>query len=209
MSKTLTDRTLALAGLFQSLSLVVQSARHGLIDQAPFETVINSLFIIDAAATADVYGDMAALRPGLQLVARQMNSRLDEVEIELMRYAVGLFALEKKLFARKDLLNTIAEGLRQTARQRDHFHTTHDTVIAALADIYGTTLSTLQPRIIVTGEHGHLQNPATANRVRALLLAGIRAAVLWRQSGGSRLQLLFKRKAIAAEAQRLLKRTTH
>jgi high frequency lysogenization protein len=209
MSKTLTDRTLALAGMFQSVSLVAQTARHGMIEQAPFETVINSLFILDAATTADVYGDVSALRHGLQVITRQFSNKLNETEIEMMRYAIGLFTLEKKLSARKDLLNTIAEGLQQTERQREHFHNTHDNVIAALAEIYTNTISTLQPRILVAGEHSHLQNPDTANRVRALLLTGIRAAVLWRQSGGSRLQLLFKRKAIIAEAKRLLSQINH
>ena len=50
----------------------------------------------------------------------------------------------------------------------------------------------------------YLTNPANQNRIRALLLAGVRAAILWRQSGGSRLTLLLRRKALLAEGQRLL-----
>jgi high frequency lysogenization protein len=45
----------------------------------------------------------------------------------------------------------------------------------------------------VTGNPTYLQNTATADKVRALLLAGIRAAILWRQVGGQRWHLLFKR----------------
>jgi high frequency lysogenization protein len=209
MSKTITDRTLALAGLFQAVSLVAQTARRGMVEQAPFEAVIRSLFVVDAEATVDIYGDLSALRHGLQVLQRQMGSSGEERDLELTRYALSLLTLERKLAARKDLLATISEGLQKAERQREHFHTTHDTVIAALADIYVNTVSTLQPRIMVTGEHGHLQNPDTANRVRALLLAGMRAAVLWNQSGGGRLQLLFKRKAFLTEAQRLLAQTTH
>lgn len=209
MSKTITDRTLALAGLFQAVSLVAQTARRGMVEQAPFEAVIRSLFVVDAEATVDIYGDLSALRHGLQVLQRQMGSSGEERDLDLTRYALSLLTLERKLAARKDLLATISEGLQKAERQREHFHTTHDTVIAALADIYVNTVSTLQPRIMVTGEHGHLQNPDTANRVRALLLAGMRAAVLWNQSGGGRLQLLFKRKAFLTEAQRLLAQTTH
>src|SRR5690606_17906725 len=157
--------------------------------------VIRSLFVVDAEATVDIYGDLSALRHGLQVLQRQMGSSGEDRDLDLTRYALSLLTLERKLAARKDLLATISEGLQRAERQREHFHTTHDTVIAALADIYVNTVSTLQPRIMVTGEHGHLQNPDTANRVRALLLAGMRAAVLWNQSGGGRLQLLFKRKA--------------
>lgn len=209
MSKTITDRTLALAGLFQTVSLVAQTARRGMVEQAPFEAVIRSLFVRDAEATVDVYGDLSALRHGLQVLQRQLDGKVEERDMELMRYVVALLTLERKLSARKDLLTTIAEGLEKAERQRAHFHTTHDSVIAALADIYVNTISTLQPRIMVSGEHGHLQNPDIANRVRALLLAGMRAAVLWNQSGGGRLQLLFKRKTFIAEAQRLLAQMTH
>lgn len=209
MSKTITDRTLALAGLFQAVSLVAQTARRGMVEQAPFEASIRSLFVLDADTTIDIYGDLSALRHGLQVLQRQLGGKAEARDLELTRYAVALLALERKLSARKDLLATITEGLQKAERQRDHFHTTHDSVIAALADIYANTISTLQPRIMVTGEHGHLQNPDIANRVRALLLAGMRAAVLWTQSGGGRLQLLFKRKAFLAEAQRLLAQMTH
>lgn len=209
MSKTITDRTLALAALFQAVSLVAQTARRGTVEQAPYEAVIRSLFVRDAEATVDVYGDLSALRHGLQVLQRQLGGGTEPRDLELTRYAVALLALERKLAARKDLLATIAEGLERAERQRDHFHTTHDTVIAALADIYVNSISTLQPRIMVTGEHGHLQNPDTANRVRALLLAGMRAAVLWSQSGGGRLQLLFKRRAFLTETQRLLGQMTH
>lgn len=209
MSKTITDRTLALAGLFQAVSLVAQTARRGMVEQAAFETVIRSLFVRDADATVDIYGDLSALRPGLQVLQRQLGRDGKVRDLELTRYALVLLTLERKMSVRKDLLATIGEGLQKAERQREHFHTTHDTVIAALADIYVNTVSTLQPRIMVTGEHGHLQNPDTANRVRALLLAGMRATVLWRQSGGGRLQLLFKRKALLVEAQRLLAQTTH
>lgn len=209
MSKTITDRTLALAGLFQAVSLVAQTARRGMVEQAPFEAVIRSLFVRDADTTVDIWGDLSALRHGLLVLQRQLGGGTEPRDLELTRYGVALLTLERKLAARKDLLNTIAEGLEKAERQREHFPTTHESVIAALADIYVNTISTLQPRIMVTGEHGHLQNPDTANRVRALLLAGMRAAVVWSQSGGSRLQLLLRRKAFLAETQRLLGQMTH
>ena len=65
-------------------------------------------------------------------------------------------------------------------------------VIARFADIYQRTLSELKPRIQVYGDAGFLQQPDNINRVRALLLTGIRAAVLWQQKGGRRWQFLFQ-----------------
>ncbi|MCB1807912.1 MAG: DUF489 family protein, partial [Candidatus Competibacteraceae bacterium] len=50
----------------------------------------------------------------------------------------------------------------------------------------------------------HLNRPDNANRIRTLLLAGLRSAVLWRQKGGGRLTLLLRRKALLAQAQAML-----
>lgn len=52
-------------------------------------------------------------------------------------------------------------------------------------------ISPLGPRIQVTGSPAVLQSPQVQAKVRATLLAGIRAAVLWHQVGGGRLQLMF------------------
>jgi high frequency lysogenization protein len=82
-------------------------------------------------------------------------------------------------------------------------------IIAALAELYKDTVSSLQPRIMVKGEESVLRNTDSKNMIRALLLAGMRAAVLWRQRGGNRIRLIFQRKqfldccaALLAEARR-------
>ena len=80
-------------------------------------------------------------------------------------------------------------------------------MLARLADTYASTVSQLQPRIMVQGEPDYLNTPANANRIRALLLAGMRSAVLWRQLGGHRLKLLWTRKRIVACAQAMLNGT--
>jgi high frequency lysogenization protein len=57
---------------------------------------------------------------------------------------------------------------------------------------------------MVVGDQNYLGSQNTVNKIRALLLAGIRAVLLWRQCGGSRWKLLFFRKKIQEEAQFLL-----
>jgi len=52
--------------------------------------------------------------------------------------------------------------------------------------------------VLVKGNSQTLAQPDTAALVRALLLAGTRSAVLWRQCGGSRWRLLFERRALLA-----------
>jgi high frequency lysogenization protein len=204
MSKTITDQTLALAGLFLVAEQVQNVARHGRVHPEPFETAIGSLFKIDAQDTEDVYGRRANLRAGLQALLANIRAPTPTRDAEQMRYVISLLHLERRLARRRDLLGAIGNGIALTQKKVELFSLTHVNVVAALADIYVNTVSTLTPRIMVSGEHGHLSHAENANRVRALLLAGIRSAVLWHQSGGSRMKLLFRRGAYAEEAERLL-----
>ena len=207
MSKSTTDKTLALAGVCQAAVLVAQTARTGMVEQSAMETMVRSLLVRDPEATVDVYGDLSALRIGLETLRNQLGRDNSQRDIDVLRYVFAMLQLERRLNKRRDLLNTVAEGLDKVERQLNHFHLTHDTILAALADIYLNTISTLTPRIMVSGEHGHLQNENNANRVRALLLSGIRSAVLWSQCGGGRLQLLFRRNLFVTEARHLLAQT--
>ena len=76
--------------------------------------------------------------------------------------------------------------------------------VVALADVYTETISTLQPRIMVKGEESVLRNSDSKSMIRALLLAGMRATVLWKQCGGSRTRLIFQRRKILGICRMLL-----
>ena len=114
--------------------------------------------------------------------------------------------LEKKLAADTTMLEEISKRLNKVESQFDFFSLSHENTIAKLGQIYKETISTLGPKIIVTGEQPYLSSENNASKVRALLLAGIRSAVLWRQCGGSRWQFLFGRKAYITECENILAR---
>lgn len=203
MARTLDDATLALAGVFQSAWLVNEVALRGRVPSEPFAAVIEAIFMVDAPDTPSVYGGIARLETGLGLLVRHLGGKPPEEEMQIVRYVLAVLHLERKLIRNRRLMGVLGAGVTRIQGQAAHFSTTHENVIAALADLYVNTVSTLTPRIIVGGEQGHLGQSANANRVRALLLAAMRSAVLWRQNGGTRLQLLFRRRQIAAAAQRL------
>ena len=56
--------------------------------------------------------------------------------------------------------------------------------------------SELGPKLQISGNPDCLKQPQVQNKIRALLLAAMRSAVLWRQLGGKRRHLVFARKAI-------------
>jgi len=202
---TITNQTIALAGIAQAAALVHQLAITGAADASAMEASIGSVLKIDSDSVIDVYGSLAGLKLGLE----QLNAQMTGYKItypEQARYSASLVFLENQLSTRKDLLNTIQIGITKAQAQSEHFGLLHENVLANLGDIYANTLSTLQPRIMVNGEADYLSRPDIANKIRACLLAGIRSAMLWRQCGGTRWKFLFYRKKIQAELQELLKR---
>lgn len=199
-------RTLALAAIFQSALLVKELAWHGQADEHDLRILIQSLFAFDAATPAEIYRGEANLREGLQRIEIQLKSGGTPPDLEITRYAIGIIFLERKLQSNPDRLQALGDSLHATQRQVEYFHVLHEQVIARLAEIYQETISVLGPRILVQGEQQHLTHPGTADRIRAVLLAGIRAAVLWRQAGGSRWKLIFGRNRLIKESRYLLDR---
>jgi len=199
------NRTLALAGMFQSADLVRQIARNGLLDIAPFEASITSLLNIDADSTEAVYGGLSGLKTGLQVLCGQLGAGTKR-DMEVMHYMLGMVFLERKLAKHDGMLGKIRVGIEEAIKQTEMYAMTDPNIIAQLAYLYTQTLSTLDYRIKVNGERRFLENQNNAHKIRALLLSGIRSAVLWRQKGGKRLQLIFSRGKILRSAQQSLER---
>ncbi|MDQ2077227.1 high frequency lysogenization protein HflD [Marinimicrobium sp. ABcell2] len=204
MSKNWHDITLALAGIFQASALVEQLAKTGYVPNDAYRCSIGSLFILDPPDTLSVYGNLGDMQLGLEILQETLSPG-NQRPRDALRYTLGILHLQKKLKARKDMMGVLGTRLKQAARQAEHFTPTHDNVIGNLGDLYKETLSTFRFRIQVTGDQGYLQQPRVANQVRALLLAGIRSATLWRQVGGNRWQLLLQRKRLANTVHHLLK----
>ncbi len=200
---TIQERVIALAGIFQASALVQQVARQGRADADAFKRTIESILITEAAETAEIYGGVSGVELGLKTILQQVSSKTP-LDMEITRYALNLMHLERKLVKQPKLMEKLGNGVEAAIAQAAHFTTTHENVLARLGGLYSETISVIPPKIIVEGEHGHLSNPDNANKVRALLLAGMRAVILWRQCGGTRLQLLFQRKNLQQTTRQLL-----
>ncbi|WP_323750681.1 high frequency lysogenization protein HflD [Marinobacter sp.] len=206
MSRTLHDQTLALAGLFQAASLVQQVAHKGTCDAESLETSIRSLFATDPASTLDVYGgELSDIQEGLNALSTSLAQQSRSQDVETLRYVLNLVQLESKLNSSPDILNVISNRIEQARHTASHFGYNHSNLISNLASIYTDTISTFRLRIQVSGNPQVLQQDENAAKVRALLLAGIRSAVLWRQCGGRRWQLIFARKKVINHARELLR----
>lgn len=204
MAKNIHDKTLALAGIFQATTLVKQVATTGTVDMHDMEICLQSLLDLEPQTVESIYGGVANLRSGLQQLITQMGGEKGKMDMDITRYSISLIHLERKLAKQPALLDEVSNGIQRANQQLGHFPISHENILANLADIYANTISTLSPKIMVTGESQYLGNPDQANKIRALLLCGMRSAILWRQLGGSRWSILFGRNKFAIEAERIL-----
>jgi high frequency lysogenization protein len=188
--------------------MVYDLATTGKTNTLAFESSINSLFCEQPEQTLDVYGgEVENIQLGVNTLLAQMSSdqAIQNRNVEVTRYVLSLIILEKKLSQKPETMANLFNRLETAKTQREHFGPLHENVIASLARTYTENVSDISPRVMVNGRHGHLQNPAIANKIRALLLAGIRSAMLWRQVGGSRWGLIWSRKKYLRATQSLFR----
>jgi len=204
MEHSITNQIIALAGICQALKLVQQVARSTSVEQADMALILNSIAMINADEPVQIYGgSLKALETGLTLIVDQLGDK-PQKDVELTRYIVGVLALERRLNKTPAQLKKLGDKLQHLERQLQHFSITDDNMIANLADIYSDCISSLGGRIQIYGQPELLKQTSVQHKVRALLLAAIRSAVLWRQAGGSRLHFIFKRRKLVAEAKQQL-----
>jgi len=199
------DRTLALAGIMQTSALVNHIARGRWSDPGAFTTSLNSIFIMEPTNTLNVYGDhIINVQFGLRRLTSFFPKPDKQHDSELASYLFGTILLAKILQSDKQRLENLVNAITQLDKQRQTLVLNEDQLTERLAQIYMDHVSTLKRRIHILGNREILKQPQEVNRIRALLLAGIRSAILWQQVGGRLWHLWWKRQMIANQARDLL-----
>lgn len=198
------DRVIALSAVVQVASLVQQIAETGQANSSEVETMLQSLLVENADSTVEVYQNLSSLKTGLYTLTTLLSKKREQRDVILLRYVIGLLHLERQLSKQNNMLDMISDELAELPKQIAYFGTIQSPqAIARLGDLYHRTLSELSPRIQVFGEQTYLEQPDNVNKIRALLLAGIRAAVLWHQKGGRRWQIILQPGKILSTANDL------
>ena len=180
-------------GLLQATTQVHNIATRGMTAQDDLSASLRTLFKFDAEDVLDVYGGLKGLRLGIHVANDLFVNKDFSAHVPAVRYAVELLGRERPIARDPQRMAHLRESLERIANIHDltgDDATFGPECIAAIAGVFEETLSRNGGRIQVIGAREHLQRDANVARVRALLLAGFRSAVLWRQLGGSRLRLL-------------------
>ncbi len=189
-------RSLALAALFEALAEMQSTAEGRGGDD--IQHLLTPLFAIDADSLAAVFASPARYRNGIETAASAIAGERNA--LRLLNYAFAVMELATLLKREDRIAGHLSQRLRALANApRDA------ALLLALDEAYQETIGRLGKRIQVSGDPNALKQPQVAARIRALLLAAVRFAWLWRQLGGRRWQLIVGRRK-ALESLDALKR---
>lgn len=197
------QQTIALAGVAQAARLVDQISKTGSYPLEFLTPSIHSLFQFEAGSVEDIFGGVAGVKLGLNNLNSLLASRQADENRDLARYVFAMLYLERKFATDPAMMSVVHTRLEHASFRAEHFANNVNDLCHSVSGIYQDTLSKLRFRIKVTGSAQHLHNSNNADVIRALLLAGIRSAFLWRQLGGRRWKLLWQRKQLLRTSQQL------
>jgi len=205
MAKTITDQAIALAAMAQAASIVHHIATGKDVDDTDCDTLIYSLFQFNPERTSDVYRSDHTLATGKNAAKILLGSSKSKPEERsaIMRYCAGVIRLAKSVQKDTELAGAIATRLEHSERFLNEFSEQDSNRYSNLAGVYSDTLSKLPQRIQVHGDAERLKNRANADKIRTILLCGVRAALLWMQCGGRRLNFIFQRTALVKAIEQL------
>lgn len=199
------DATIAFAGMLQASELVRQIATSGNCSGQAAEASIASIFSRNPETTEDVYGGIGGVRMGLRVLTELFSARSGQENLQSLNYALGLAKLGVRIQRDRKRPRAIGEELDLVEKAwHDAGERIDDSVNSQLADVYQRHVSTLDFRLSINGRPEYLKQPEKIAFVRALLLAGLRSAFLWRQVGGRQWRLVFQRRKMLEQAQSLL-----
>jgi len=172
------ESNIALAGLCQAAALVKQIARSNELDSQALMTSLNSITITTSDNTEQVFGDVNHLALGYQTILSQLSHQSTNKDVEITRYIANLLSIERKLSSSEKTMSMLGERISNIQRQQLHLDITDGQMLRNLASIYTDVVSPTARKIQVAGDPDILKRPDSQHRVRAILLAGVRAAVL-------------------------------
>ena len=191
----LKNETISLGAIYQACNEIKKIAWQGEINFNVIEPLINSVYQITSENIDDIYISTKRLNTGLDFLRRQLVGDAFSRDAEVTRYFEAIGILIKNMHKKEEIFNQLRKKLsEQTMSVQEDNLCDH---ALFLSNLYLSTISTVEPRIIVNGDNKYLTDKKNAAMIRSLLLCAIRSYILWQQSGGSKFRIFIFKKKIA------------
>ena len=197
----LKNETISLGAIYQACNEIKKIAWQGEINNNIIEPLINSVYQTTSEEIEDVFISIKRLNSGLDFLRRQLVGDAFSRDGEVSRYFEAIGILVKNMNKKDDVLNKLRTELTRQSMPINEDNLDQHALF--LSELYLSTISTVEPRIIVNGDNKYLTDKKNAAMIRSLLLCAIRSYILWQQSGGSKFRIFLFKKKIAELAVKL------
>lgn len=209
--KNIRSESIALAALFQCCTQINRIAHTGYCDEQAVSTVFRALLVTNPKTIEDIY-KISELKTGFRGLIEGFSAEgiTDNSANELVKLAMQVISLTDRIVRNTSLYNRLSNEIDTLKDQiekacPDFLEGKTSVVLSSenvekFAQLYQSLISPNFSKLLIFGEERFLSSTENQNRIRALLLAGIRAVVLWNQVGGKKLYLMFRRKEIVSFA---------
>jgi len=177
------------------------------IRQSQLASAINPLLILNPESVEQVYPNLESLTLGFSTLQSILGSNRLKQNSQIRRYITEILILRKTLSKNMIMQSVVRAGLSNLEPIRpsliDCMQTNQQEIneqnytFEEISSLYRKTLSTLKHRIKVAGKVQFLKNEIVSNKIRGLLFAGVRSAVLWHQLDGRYWRLFIYNKRIS------------
>ena len=197
----LKNETISLGAIYQACNEIKKIAWQGEINNNIIEPLINSVYQTTSEEIEDVFISIKRLNSGLDFLRRQLVGDAFSKDGEVSRYFEAIGILVKNMNKKDEVLNKLRTELTKQSLPINEDNLDQHALF--LSELYLSTISTVEPRIIVNGDNKYLTDKKNAAMIRSLLLCAIRSYILWQQSGGSKFRIFIFKKKIAELAIKL------
>ena len=197
----LKNETISLGAIYQACNEIKKIAWQGEINNNIIEPLINSVYQTTSEEIEDVFISIKRLNSGLDFLRRQLVGDAFSRDGEVSRYFEAIGILVKNMNKKDDVLNKLRTELTRQSMPINEDNLDQHALF--LSELYLSTISTVEPRIIVNGDNKYLTDKKNAAMIRSLLLCAIRSYILWQQSGGSKFRIFIFKKKLAELAVKL------
>ena len=197
----LKNETISLGAIYQACNEIKKIAWQGEINNNVIEPLINSVYQTTSEEIEDVFISIKRLNSGLDFLRRQLVGDAFSRDGEVSRYFEAIGILVKNINKKDEVFNKLRTELTKQSMPINEGNLDQHALF--LSELYLSTISTVEPRIIVNGDNKYLTDKKNAAMIRSLLLCAIRSYILWQQSGGSKFRIFIFKKKIAELAIKL------
>ena len=208
MANDIQAQTQAFAAICQASALIQELANCGTWDDDAAAILIKSL-ATDSTDNLEQLYPPQYLKTGYYSLIQCFGGNTGEQRyLQLAKYVILFLRLERKVTqssTASERLYRRLEANTSDARAK-HLSVLDPSLIENLSNIYKSEVSdTGLLKFNIYGKKTMLQQPHIQHKIRALILAAIKAVIHWRIAGGRRRSLIFKRSRLVECANTRLK----